>query len=117
MVLSYNQSPFMGTLLGAAVGSALGHKSKHRTGATIAGAIVGASIGNSASGPVTETKTIENRCQLVPKSWEEEQIIGYNVVYRYNDRTFETRLPYDPGDSLKIRVMITPITETEYSSD
>jgi len=101
----------VGGILGAAVGHALGHRSKHRTGATIAGAIVGASIAKDHKPGVT-THSIENRCRMIPTSWEEERVIGYNVVYRYNGRTFETQLPYEPADTLKIRVNIAPIADS-----
>ena len=101
----------IGGILGAAVGHALGHRSKHRAGTTVAGAIVGASLASDNGRTVTRTK-LENHCKMVPTSWEEERIIGYNVVYRYNDRTFETRLPFEPGDSLKIRVLLSPMPES-----
>jgi len=102
----------VGGILGAAVGHALGHRSKHRTGATIAGALVGASIASDKQRGFTETHSIENRCRMIPTSWEEERIIGYNVVYRYNGRTFETRLPFEPAESLRIRVIIAPIADS-----
>ena len=94
--------------MGAAVGHALGHRSKHRTGAAVAGAIIGNSIAKN-SGPSYTQERVENHCEMIPVKWQEEQIVGYNVVYRYNDRTFESRLPYQPGDTLKIRVLLNPI--------
>jgi len=100
----------VGGILGAAIGHAIGHRSRHKTGATIAGAIVGASIATDNQTSVASTGT-RKRCEMVPTSWEEERLVGYNVVYRYNDRTYETRLPFEPGDSLKIRVMVTPVPE------
>ncbi len=109
-------SSLIGGILGAAVGHALGHRSKHRTGATIAGAIVGSSIARNHQ-PGTTTHGIENRCRMVPISWEEERIVGYNVVYRYNGRTFETQLPYEPADSLKIRINIAPIANSSGDLD
>ena len=109
----------IGGILGAAVGHAIGHNSKHRSGATVAGALVGASIGGDSNRNhrVSEKKILENHCRLVPTSWEEERIIGYNVVYRYNGRTFETRLPFEPSDSLKIRVVMTPIEDNTDKSE
>ncbi len=101
-------SALVGTILGAAVGHALGSRSKHRTGVTIAGALVGKEIGKSNSRVVTNER-VEQHCDMIPVTWDEEQVVGYNVVYRYNDRTFESRLPYQPGDTLKIRVLLTPI--------
>ena len=54
---------------------------------------------------------------MMPTSWEEERIIGYNIVYRYNGRTFETRTDFEPGSSLRVRVIISPIAELEVSTD
>jgi uncharacterized protein YcfJ len=105
---SKNDNSLLGTVVGAAIGHALGHRSKHRTGATVAGAIIGNNIAKS-NGPTYAKERVENHCQMIPVTWQEEQIVGYNVVYRYNDRTFETRLPYEPGDTLKIRVLLNPI--------
>lgn len=105
---SRDGSALVGAIMGAAVGHALGHRSKHRTGATIAGALVGKEIGKNNSAVIADER-VENHCEMIPVKWQEEQVVGYNVVYRYNNRTFESRLPYEPGDSLKIRVLLTPI--------
>jgi uncharacterized protein YcfJ len=40
---------------------------------------------------------------------EEERIDGYHVTYRYKGEIFTTRLPYDPGDRLKVQVSVTPV--------
>jgi len=105
----------VGGIIGAAIGHAIGHKVKHKTGATIAGAIIGsqmsASASNSSNFDGSSSNNTEYRCKMVPTSWEEERIIGYNVVYRYDDQTIETRLPFEPKDSIKLRVMLTPIDE------
>lgn len=34
--------------------------------------------------------------------------VGYDVQYRYRGELFQSRLPEDPGDRLRIRVEITP---------
>jgi uncharacterized protein YcfJ len=107
---------FVGSVVGAAIGHALGHRSKHRTGATIAGALIGNSIAKNSSAHVRTEERLENHCQMIPVTWQQEQVIGYQVVYRYNGRTFEARLPYDPGDSLKLRVLINPMPMDSGSS-
>lgn len=33
----------------------------------------------------------------------EQRLESYDVIYRYNGRTYNTRLPYDPGESLPVR--------------
>lgn len=100
---------FFGSVVGAAIGHALGHNSKHRTGATIAGAIIGSNIAGDNHRTARSNERLENQCFMQPVTWEEEQVIGYDVVYRYNGRKYETRLPYEPGKRLKIRIQVLPV--------
>ena len=48
------------------------------------------------------------RCTTSDIVREEERIDGYNVTYRYNGQKYRTRMPYDPGDRLRIRVDVRP---------
>ena len=48
------------------------------------------------------------RCDVrYEESWE-ERIDGYRVSYEYNGRQFTTRLPYDPGRKIRVRVDVRP---------
>ena len=47
-------------------------------------------------------------CREVIEYTEEERVVGYDVAYRYNGRTYETRTDYDPGPSLRVRVDVAP---------
>jgi len=47
-------------------------------------------------------------CRVVHRSHREKRIDGYLVHYRYKGENFETRLPYDPGDRMEVRVSVTP---------
>ena len=40
-------------------------------------------------------------------SWE-ERVDGYDVTYEYAGREYVTRMPYDPGERIRIRVDVTP---------
>ncbi len=120
----------LGAIIGGVVGHQFGNSSGGRDRGTAAGAVVGGLIGNSiettnrtASGnaPVyagnvqtavvaTEpaaagTRSVE-RCRTVSDT--REQVSGYNVTYRYGSQTYTTRLPYDPGQTLKVRVNVAP---------
>ena len=79
--------------------------------ATIAGATVGAAVGyNNASrkyGPQGHEETVE-RCDVRYEHTTEERIDGYHVTYEYNGREYTTRLPYDPGERIKVRVAVAP---------
>jgi uncharacterized protein YcfJ len=106
---SNGKNKLLGSLIGAAVGHALGSRSKHRKQATIVGAITGATIAGGKSTNSSEQVI----CEPYPVASQEERIVGYKVIYRYNDRTFETRLDYDPGNSLKLRVLLSPMYDND----
>jgi uncharacterized protein YcfJ len=38
----------------------------------------------------------------------EQRIDGYRVTYVYQGREYSTRMPYDPGDRVRIRVDVIP---------
>ena len=106
------------TLLGAILGGVIGHQFGSGSGndaATAVGAMVGAAIGNDSARRAPDRGYEEEvysrpvrRCQTNYTSREEERIDGYNVTYRYHGQKYRTRMPYDPGDRLRIRVDIRP---------
>jgi uncharacterized protein YcfJ len=114
-----------GTVLGAVVGGVLGHQFGNSSGGrdrgTAAGAIVGGLVGNQVDrdrgnvGPGRETVEVERlpvernveRCRTVDEV--REATLGFDVRYDYHGRQFTTRLPYDPGQRLQVRVDVTPV--------
>jgi uncharacterized protein YcfJ len=107
-----------GTLVGAIIGGVVGHQFGSGSGndaATVAGSLIGAAIGHDAArrragGAYTtvEHATPVRRCETRYRSHREERVDGYDVVYRYKGQTYATRMPYDPGKKLRIRVDIRP---------
>jgi uncharacterized protein YcfJ len=113
-----------GTILGAIAGGVIGHQfgssSGGRDRGTAAGAIVGGLVGNqvdrdnNAAGPGVEverqpvTRDVE-RCRTVQEV--REVASGYDVRYRYGNREFVTRMPFDPGRRIRIAVDIRPVVE------
>ena len=100
-----------GTLLGAVVGGVLGHtigKGDGRTAATVAGAVAGGAVGNRASDHGGTYESSETRCQQVNTVSEQRRIVGYDVEYRYRGEVYMSRLSYDPGDRLRVRISVTP---------
>jgi uncharacterized protein YcfJ len=121
----------LGAIIGGVVGHQFGNSSGGRDRGTVAGAVVGGLIGNgiessnnSASvqspsyaqgvqpasnyntAPVqTGTRPVE-RCRTVNDT--REQISGYNVTYRYGNQQYTTRLNYNPGQTMRVRVQVTP---------
>jgi uncharacterized protein YcfJ len=114
-----------GTVLGAVVGGVIGHQFGNSSGGrdrgTAAGAVVGGLVGNQvdrdrgAVGGTRESVEIERvpvernveRCRTVNEVREAN--IGFDVRYEYRGRQFTTRLPYDPGRSLPVRVDVVPV--------
>ena len=101
----------VGTVLGAVVGGVLGSTIGHgrgNTAAIVGGAVAGGAVGNSvASGGQTYTSN-QTVCQPVTQVAEQRQIIGYDVEYRYHGDVYMSRLSYDPGERLRVRVSVSP---------
>jgi uncharacterized protein YcfJ len=99
-----------GTVLGAVIGGVLGHtvgKGDGRTAATVVGAVAGGAVGNNVSGS-REYNSTETRCQNVSTVSEQRRIVGYDVEYRYRGEVYVSRLNYDPGERLRVRVSVEP---------
>jgi uncharacterized protein YcfJ len=106
----------LGGIIGAAIGNQIGHGDGRRA-ATVAGAVIGTAIGHDAStrgpGPndrvVTESRPYDaERCEVRYDERMEDRIDGYRVTYEYNGMRQTTRLPYDPGDRIRVRVDVRP---------
>lgn len=103
-----------GTIVGALVGGALGNqvgKGDGRRAATIAGAVIGGAVGREVDAndnPSTSRRSVETRCHVVNEGYDERRIVGYDVEYRYRGEVFFSRLGYDPGEKLRVRVSVEP---------
>lgn len=103
-----------GTIVGAIVGGALGNqvgKGDGRRAATVAGAVIGGAVGrevDASNNPSGSYRSVETRCRLIESSYEERRITGYDVEYRYRGEVFFSRLGYDPGEKLRVRVAVAP---------
>lgn len=105
----------LGGIIGAAIGNQIG-RGDGRRAATVAGAVVGSAIGHDAAhrrsgrdDGYTEVRARDvERCTVRYEERYEERIDGYRVTYVYNGREFNTRLPYDPGDKIRVRVDVRP---------
>ncbi len=103
------------TLVGAIIGGVIGHQFGSGSGndaATAAGALIGAAVGadgarRADSYEDTYARPVR-RCRTNYTSREEERIDGYDVTYRYLGQKYRTRMPYDPGERLRIRVDVRP---------
>jgi len=107
--------PTGGTVLGAIIGGVVGNQvgsGSGRKAATAAGAIIGGGVGHRVDstngGPDREYRDVERRCRMVETEREERRVNGYDVEYRYKGDVYMSRLDYDPGNKLRIRVAIAP---------
>ena len=50
----------------------------------------------------------EHVCQVVTQTHQEEQFAGYNVRYVYAGATYNTVMPQDPGQTMRVRVHVRP---------
>lgn len=100
----------LGAILGAVAGGALGNQVGHGGGravATAVGAVGGAVLGNNIEGtPPGQVQTVQN-CHT--ETVYENRVNGYTVQYEYAGRQYTTQMPYQPGDSIKVRVSVTPV--------
>jgi len=98
------------TLAGAVIGGVIGHQfgsGRGKDAATAAGAMIGAAVGHGRVRRVDYSVPVE-RCETRYRAHQEQRIEGYDVVYRYNGQKYATRMPYDPGKKIKVRVDIRP---------
>lgn len=114
-------SMILGGIIGAAIGHQFGHGDGRRA-ATVAGAVVGSAIGHDAAArreaasgryppprEYRETRPYDvERCDVRYDEEYERHVEGYRVTYEYNGQTHTTRLPYDPGDRIRVRVDVQP---------
>ena len=103
----------VGAVIGGAIGNAVGHKKRNRQVGTAVGALLGGSIGadigrqNRRGGEVVRYRT-ERVCEVTHELRHEQEVVGYDVRYAYAGGTYHTRMPYHPGDTLRVRVRVTP---------
>lgn len=104
-----------GALLGAVIGGVVGNQfgsGRGNDAATVAGTLIGAAVGSGAGREnrreFERYETPVERCETRISEHQEERIDGYRVVYRYDGQRYATRLPYDPGNRLRVRVDVRP---------
>jgi len=101
--------PVIGGIAGGLLGSAFG-KGNGKVAMAAAGAVVGSIVGANVQGSQAYagggTQPVQ-RCATVER-WE-QRLAGYNVVYDYAGRSYQTVLPYDPGRNLRVKVSVAPV--------
>ncbi|MGH8176633.1 MAG: glycine zipper 2TM domain-containing protein [Steroidobacter sp.] len=102
------------TLLGGIIGGVIGHQfgsGRGNDAATVAGTLIGAGVGYDSAARRTASggrEEVVQRCDVRYEHEYEERIDGYRVTYEYNGRELTTRMPYDPGEKIRVRVAVAP---------
>ena len=98
-----------GGLIGGLVGNQFGGGNGKKA-LTVAGAILGASIANQASRERHDRFDAHPElCSTEIETREVEEIAGYLVRYRYHGQEFVKRMERDPGERVRVEVLVTPI--------
>jgi uncharacterized protein YcfJ len=108
---------YTGTVLGGIIGGVVGNKisrgrGRGRDAATLAGTLLGGAIGHDISQQHRGgryTKSVERRCDVTHHTQYEEQLVGYDVTYRYKGREFTTRTHDHPGKRIPVAVTVRPV--------
>ena len=100
------------TMIGAVVGGLLGNqvgKGDGRRAATVAGAVAGGVVGNQVAADDRPQYTTQRHCRpSTAGSPGPRHVVAYDVEYRYRGEVFTSRLAYDPGDRMRVKVSVTP---------
>lgn len=108
-------NPTGGTVVGALVGAALGNqvgKGDGRDAATVAGAVIGGAIGRNVDR--NDGSASRGGCRVVEREREQRRVAAYDVEYVHQGQTYMSRMPYDPGDRIRVRVSVQPVDEGGY---
>jgi uncharacterized protein YcfJ len=111
---------YTGVVVGGIAGGILGNqvgKGHGREAATAAGAVIGAIAGdrianqNNPQPVYTQGEREVRSCRTVYDA--QTRVNGYRVTYEYDGRSYTTFTREHPGQSLAVRVSVTPV-EAEY---
>lgn len=97
-------SAVLGAIAGGLIGSTVG-KGNGKVAAAAVGAATGAVVGdrwNDGDRRYESRPRQEERCRVTDNY--RQVLSGYDVRYRFQDREYSTRLPYDPGNWLTLNV-------------
>lgn len=106
-----------GAVIGGLAGGILGNqvgKGHGREAATAAGAVIGAIAGDRmANGqPAPQAQREVRSCRTVYDV--QQRLTGYRVTYEYRGQQSTVVTREQPGQTLPVRVSVTPVEEREY---
>ena len=92
-----------GAAVGAIAGGIIGNAASNGSGAaTVLGAIGGAMIGDRIEeAPPAQVQSWQH-CSV--QTFYENRTVGYDVEYEYGSKRYKVQMPYDPGQTIALRV-------------
>ena len=110
-----NTPVILGSIIGGAIGSELGHGHSNKK----IGAVVGSILGGSIASDIQHNhhhhghRVVKNErvCTTIEKVSYREELVGYNVRYKYKGRVYHTTMANDPGERIRVSVNINPIDD------
>lgn len=100
----------VGGVIGGAIGYHLGEDHNEPELGTIAGGLLGAATGHGVSRHIYESRHIRvsGPCRPQKHNQRSSEQVEYQVIYRYNGRTYNEQMDYDPGEWVKLNVEASP---------
>ena len=108
----------VGAIIGGVVGNRVGKRGggNARDVATVAGAVLGGSIGhdikrkNSRHNDRYEQVRYETvkRCEVRDSYVTREEVVGYDVEYKYLGKVYHTQMSERPGKKIRVNVTVNP---------
>lgn len=104
----------LGTIIGGAIGNEVGHSNTNKKVGTVVGGVLGATLARDwsnsrQSGEERSRPVREEVCEVNYRTEYEEQIVGYNVTYRYDGERYQTRTEHHPGKRIQVAVSVKPL--------
>lgn len=101
-----------GGIIGGLIGSQIGG-GRGQDAAILAGTLIGSSVARNRALQKQRVRYAEESgpiktCNISYEYHEEERIDGYRVRYEYAGEVYSTRMGYDPGNQIKVRVSVRP---------
>ena len=106
-----------GAIIGGVAGGLLGNqvgKGHGREAATAAGAVIGAIAGDRLANRPQPQELVQREVRSCRTVYEQQsQLTGYLVTYEYRGHQYSTVMREEPGNTVPVRVSVTPIDERE----
>lgn len=106
-----------GALIGGAIGNAVGHQHDNKHAGILVGSLIGASIGRDIADRRDARRPRDERisyirvehCEVEYIIKTEQELVGYDVSYKYGNQVFHTEMDRHPGKKIKVAVNVSPV--------